>query len=104
MKNPPLDNQPFGDRRSSPTPSLPIGHPKPTRSGAESEAEPEFIFIDGSMVAFSTAAVHISKIAAGNGANVFEGLCLYSNIRGQSLFRLEDHVANLRKSAWRMDI
>jgi len=100
MKNPPLDYQRQGDhglRRASEKNS-------PDAEPSKSKTEPEFIFIDGAMVPFASAAEQVSKMAAGNGANVFEGLCLYSNSRGQFLFRLKDHIANLRKSAWRLDL
>ena len=100
MENSPLDQEPHL-RRQSGQQEIPR---ETSRSGAKSENELEFIFVDGVMLPFATAALHISKIAAGNGANVFEGMSLYESIRGRFLFRVEDHIANLRKSAWMMDI
>ena len=103
MKNFPSDHRPRTDRNPAVEVTL-----RKARTGAppatESQTEPEFIFIDGTMFPFSAAAVHIAKVAAGNGSNVFEGLCLYSNGGGQCLFRLDEHIGKLRESAWRMDI
>ncbi len=104
MKNPPLDDQPQGEQPSTAESALRERQLNAKSPEATSETEPEFIFVDGLMIPFSAAAVHISKIAAGNGANVFEGMSLYGNRRTQSLFRAEEHFENLRRSAWTMDI
>jgi branched-chain amino acid aminotransferase len=68
---------------------------------------PEFIYVDGAMVPYAEATLHVSSVAAKYGANVFEGLCAYASGEegGPSfVFRLADHLARLRHSARMMQI
>jgi branched-chain amino acid aminotransferase len=68
-------------------------------------ANPDFIYVDGTMVPSADATLHVSSAAAKYGANVFEGLCAYAGDDGQSfVFRIADHLARLRDSVRVMQI
>lgn len=68
-------------------------------------ANPDFIYVDGTMVPSADATVHVSSVAAKYGANVFEGLCAYAGDDDQSfVFRVPDHLARLHESVRIMQI
>jgi branched-chain amino acid aminotransferase len=68
---------------------------------------PEFIYVDGAMVPYADATLHVASVAVKYGANVFEGLGAYGSGEaggGSFVFRLDDHLARLRQSARVMQI
>jgi branched-chain amino acid aminotransferase len=66
---------------------------------------PRLIYVDGVMVPYQNATIHVASIAAKYGANVFEGLCAYSGGNGRSyLFRVREHLARLHNSVRVMQI
>jgi branched-chain amino acid aminotransferase len=68
-------------------------------------ANPDLIYVDGTMVPFADATLHVSSAAVKYGANVFEGLCAYAGDGGQSfVFRVADHLARLKDSVRVMQI
>jgi branched-chain amino acid aminotransferase len=72
---------------------------------ADVMTNPEFIYVNGDMVPYANATIHVSSIAAKYGSNVFEGLCAYAGESEQSfLFRVKEHLARLHNSVRIMEI
>lgn len=61
--------------------------------------ESKFIWMDGELVEFEKATVHMLTAALHYGAAVFEGIRAYRTDRGPAVFRLREHVARLLESA-----
>jgi branched-chain amino acid aminotransferase len=69
------------------------------------QSNPKSIYVDGAMVPYENATIHVSSVAAKYGANVFEGLCAYAGDSGQSfVFRAREHLKRLRNSIRMMEI
>jgi branched-chain amino acid aminotransferase len=65
----------------------------------------ELVYVNGAMVPYASATIHVSSVAARYGANVFEGLCAYGGEGGQSfVFRVREHLARLHDSVRMMQI
>ena len=64
------------------------------------------IWMDGRLVDWEEAKVHVLVHALHYGSSVFEGLRCYSTPRGPACFRLHDHLRRLEKSAkiYRMEM
>ena len=60
-----------------------------------------FVWMDGHVVPWAEARIHVSADALLRGANVFEGMRAYWDIRDRQLhiFRNEEHLRRLRQSA-----
>lgn len=52
----------------------------------------EFIWLNGKMVKWEDAKVHVMSHALNYGTGVFEGIRVYDTPKGQSVFRLKDHI------------
>jgi branched-chain amino acid aminotransferase len=61
--------------------------------------ESKFIWMDGELVEFEKATIHMLTAALHYGAAVFEGIRAYKTEKGPSVFRLREHVARLLESA-----
>jgi branched-chain amino acid aminotransferase len=59
----------------------------------------EKIWMDGELVAWKDATVHVLTHALHYGSGVFEGIRAYDTKRGTAVFRAEDHVRRLFRSA-----
>ena len=59
----------------------------------------DLIWMDGQMVPWEQATVHVLTHALHYGTGVFEGIRCYSTDRGPAVFRLTDHMKRLRNSA-----
>jgi branched-chain amino acid aminotransferase len=57
------------------------------------------IWLDGAMVPWREARVHVLTHTLHYGMGVFEGIRAYRTERGAAIFRLEDHTARLFRSA-----
>jgi branched-chain amino acid aminotransferase len=57
------------------------------------------IWLDGAMVPWRDARVHVLTHTLHYGMGVFEGLRAYRTEHGAAIFRLEDHIARLFRSA-----
>jgi len=57
-----------------------------------------FIWMDGKLVPWNEAQVHVLSYTLHYGAGVFEGIKLYSTVRGSAIFRLEEHIDRLFES------
>lgn len=61
--------------------------------------ESKFIWMDGELVAFEKATVHMLTAALHYGAAVFEGIRAYKTDKGPAVYRLREHVERLIESA-----
>ncbi len=61
--------------------------------------ESKFIWMDGELVPFEKATIHVLTPALHYGAAVFEGIRAYSTDKGPAVFRLRDHAERLIDSA-----
>src|SRR5688572_7952674 len=59
----------------------------------------KFIWIDGAMVGWDEATVHVLSHGLHYGTGVFEGIRAYETDRGTAVFRHRDHLERLAKSA-----
>ncbi|MEE2566996.1 branched-chain amino acid transaminase [Hyphobacterium sp. Y6023] len=59
----------------------------------------DHIWMDGSLRRWEDATVHVMSHALHYGSSVFEGIRVYETPDGPAVFRLEDHIARLFKSA-----
>jgi len=59
----------------------------------------EKIWLDGELVAWDQAKVHVLTHSLHYGSGVFEGIRAYATGRGVAVFRLRDHIARLFASA-----
>jgi len=62
-------------------------------------AEGRKIWMDGRLVDFADARVHVLNHTLHYGVGVFEGIRAYETVRGPAIFRLREHVARLIASA-----
>lgn len=61
--------------------------------------ESKYIWMDGELVEFERATLHIQTPALHYGAAVFEGIRAYETRRGSAIFRLMDHMERLVDSS-----
>lgn len=61
--------------------------------------ESKYVWMDGELVDFEKATVHILTPAIHYGAAVFEGIRSYNTEQGPAIFRLTDHMERLLDSA-----
>jgi branched-chain amino acid aminotransferase len=61
--------------------------------------ESKYIWMDGELVDFEKATVHILNPAMHYGAAAFEGIRSYNTPKGPAIFRLQEHVERLLDSA-----
>ena len=61
--------------------------------------ESKYIWMDGELVEFEKATVHILTPALHYGAAVYEGMRAYNTAKGPAIFRLTEHVERLFASA-----
>ena len=61
--------------------------------------ESEKIWQNGQLVDWADARVHVLTHALHYGTSVFEGIRAYKTERGPAVFRLDDHLARLERSA-----
>jgi len=61
--------------------------------------ETEFIWMDGKLVPWKDAKIHVLTHSLHYGSAVFEGIRAYKTEKGTAIFRLKEHVARLFRSA-----
>lgn len=59
----------------------------------------KLIWMDGDLVAFADAKVHVLSNALHYGTGVFEGIRAYETPDGTAIFRLREHIERLHRSA-----
>jgi branched-chain amino acid aminotransferase len=70
-----------------------------SRKVAQSMKEAAKIWQNGALVDWADAQVHVLSHALHYGTSVFEGIRAYNTDRGPAVFRLDDHLARLERSA-----
>lgn len=58
-----------------------------------------FIWMDGELVEWEKATVHVLNHSLHYGSGVFEGIRAYETRKGPAVFRLTDHIQRLHRSA-----
>ncbi|MGH2704683.1 MAG: branched-chain amino acid transaminase [Actinomycetota bacterium] len=58
-----------------------------------------FIWMDGTLVPWEDARIHVLTHSLHYGSGVFEGVRAYETRRGPAIFRLSDHIERLYRSA-----
>jgi branched-chain amino acid aminotransferase len=66
--------------------------------------EDRFVFINREFVAWQKATVHMMCHSFARGSAVFEVLSLHASASGPAVFRLQDHIERLFKSARHLDM
>lgn len=61
--------------------------------------EVDYIWMDGKLVAWADAKVHVLTHALHYGTGVFEGIRCYATADGPAVFRLTDHMKRFERSA-----
>jgi branched-chain amino acid aminotransferase len=61
--------------------------------------EAEFIWMNGEIVRWEDARIHVLTHALHYGSGVFEGIRAYETERGTAVFRHQDHLQRLKRSA-----
>ena len=61
--------------------------------------ESKFIWMNGELVPFEKATIHVLTPALHYGAAVFEGIRCYATAKGPAVFRLQEHAERLLDSA-----
>jgi branched-chain amino acid aminotransferase len=61
--------------------------------------ESKYIWMDGELVPFEKATIHVLTPALHYGAAVFEGIRAYNTDKGPAVFRLREHIERLFDSA-----
>ena len=69
-----------------------------TKEGARSPHASDCIWVDGELVPFAEARVHLLSPTLHYGPGVFEGIRCYSTARGPGVFRLEAHLKRFMES------
>jgi len=62
------------------------------------------VFIDGDFIAWENATVHIMSHSFGRGSAIFEVISFHGGDGGPVVFRLQDHISRLFKSAELLDM
>ena len=62
-------------------------------------AEAKYIWVNGKLVGWNEAKVHVLTHALHYGSSVFEGIRCYETGKGPAIFRLKEHMERLEKSA-----
>ncbi len=62
------------------------------------------VYLNGKYVAWEEATVHIMCHSIGRGSAIFEVLSLHTTERGSVIFRLDDHISRLFRSAELLDM
>lgn len=68
--------------------------------------EDGFVWMNGKMVPWEDATIHVASHVVHYGSSVFEGIRAYENKKGSAVFRLDAHIERLFNSAkiYRMEI
>ena len=69
-------------------------------SGGAGGIQADFVWLDGRLLPYAEAQVHVSAFTLHYGLGVFEGVRCYRRDDGSAaLFRLSDHIERLYESA-----
>lgn len=59
----------------------------------------EYIWMDGTLIPWNDAQVHVLSHGLHYGTGAFEGIRAYETVNGTAIFRLTDHMERLRRSS-----
>ena len=62
------------------------------------------VYLNGTYCAWNEATVHIMSHSIGRGSAIFEVLSMHKTKRGSAIFRLDDHIKRLFRSAELLDM
>ena len=62
------------------------------RSTTALKKNPELLWMNGKLIPWESATVHVSTHALHYGSSVFEGMRCYDTPRGPALFRAKEHM------------
>ncbi|MHC1563988.1 MAG: branched chain amino acid aminotransferase, partial [Candidatus Hecatellaceae archaeon] len=62
-------------------------------------AKTKYVWVNGRLVGWDEAKVHVLTHALHYGSSVFEGIRCYETGKGSAIFRLKEHMERLEKSA-----
>ncbi len=68
-------------------------------AGPKAKASPKKVWIDGELVDFASAKIHVLSHSLHYGVGAFEGIRAYETSEGGAVFRLRDHLNRLFESA-----
>jgi branched-chain amino acid aminotransferase len=71
----------------------------PINGAASMEDQPGFIWLDGNLVEWRKAQVHVLSHTLHHGMGIFEGVRAYQTEKGPALFRVQDHTERFLRSA-----
>src|SRR5213082_1110096 len=99
--SPPASPRRVMRRSTSPAPRQSSATTSPSASKESSMPldKVEKIWMDGELVDWDDAKIHILTHSLHYGSGVFEGIRAYPTTRGPAVFRLTDHVTRLFNSA-----
>jgi branched-chain amino acid aminotransferase len=66
--------------------------------------EDRIVFIDGEFVTWENASIHIMSHSFGRGSAIFEVISCHNTDSGPAIFRLQEHIQRLFKSAELLDM
>ncbi len=66
---------------------------------SESKTRDRKIWVDGSLVAWESATVHLLSHSLQRGSLIFDYLSVHETVRGPAIFRLREHVERFLRSA-----
>lgn len=73
--------------------------PSTPTSAPDAPVPPKFAWLDGELVDWSDATVHVTTLALHYGIGFFEGIRCHDTPDGPAFFRLGDHLRRLARSA-----
>lgn len=73
--------------------------PDPKSSGADSAPVARLIWVDGELVPWERATVHLLSHSLQRGSLIFDYMGVHATPRGPAVFRLRDHVGRFLRSA-----
>jgi branched-chain amino acid aminotransferase len=71
---------------------------------AEEMLEERWVYKNGNFVKWSDATVHMMSHSFARGSTIFEVISFYETASGSAVFRLQDHIERLEKSAAYLDM
>lgn len=75
-----------------------FGQLQPIPSEEPFSKQPEYMWLDGELVSFQEATVHLLNPTLHYGSGVFEGIRCYATRRGPAIFRLRQHLERFLNS------
>ena len=75
-----------------------VPDPKTKTTAKATNIQADYIWLDGELVPFEEATVHVLNPTLHYGTSVFEGIRCYDTPRGPAIFRLKEHLERFLNS------